>query len=155
MKAITLYQPWASLVAVHAKQFETRSWKTDYRGRIAIHAGKKDINDFVPWPSKFGLACALAFGNEDWKYTLPIGAVVATAELVGCYKIDSIQEMSCAPWETGYWKELMFHDVSELEILFGDWTPGRYAWELRDVIRLSEPIPAKGAQGLWTWEDKT
>ena len=34
----------------------------------------------------------------------------------------------------------------------GDWTPGRYAWELRNIKLLPEPIPAKGQQGLWNWE---
>lgn len=42
MKAITLWQPWASLIAIGAKKYETRSWKTNYRGPIAIHAAKKD-----------------------------------------------------------------------------------------------------------------
>ncbi len=40
MKALTLTQPWASLVAVGAKRIETRSWETNYRGTIAIHAAK-------------------------------------------------------------------------------------------------------------------
>jgi hypothetical protein len=42
MKAITIWQPWASLIAIGAKQYETRSWETKYRGPIAIHAAKKD-----------------------------------------------------------------------------------------------------------------
>lgn len=41
MKAISLWQPWASLVAVGAKKIETRSWATKYRGSLAIHATKK------------------------------------------------------------------------------------------------------------------
>ena len=40
MKALTLYQPWATLVAIGAKKIETRSWSTPYRGPLAIHAGK-------------------------------------------------------------------------------------------------------------------
>lgn len=40
MKAITLTQPWASLVACGAKKIETRSWRTHHRGWIAIHAAK-------------------------------------------------------------------------------------------------------------------
>ena len=38
MKAISLLQPWATLVSIGAKRVETRSWRTDYRGPIAIHA---------------------------------------------------------------------------------------------------------------------
>ena len=42
MKALTIMQPWASLIACGAKTIETRSWPTKYRGPIAIHAGMKD-----------------------------------------------------------------------------------------------------------------
>jgi len=41
LKAITILQPWASLIACGAKQIETRSWATKYRGQLAIHAGKQ------------------------------------------------------------------------------------------------------------------
>ncbi len=40
MKALSLTQPWASLVAIGAKNIETRSWSTGYRGWLAIHASK-------------------------------------------------------------------------------------------------------------------
>ena len=40
------------------------------------------------------------------------------------------------------------------EMLFGDWTPGRYAWELANVRLLPKPIRAKGAQRLWNWDEK-
>ncbi len=40
MKAITIWQPWASLIACGAKKYETRSWATNYRGPIAIHAAR-------------------------------------------------------------------------------------------------------------------
>ncbi len=46
MKAITIWQPWASLLACGAKQYETRSWATSYRGPIAIHAAKKNVLDY-------------------------------------------------------------------------------------------------------------
>ncbi|BFH70618.1 hypothetical protein J27TS7_57880 [Paenibacillus dendritiformis] len=38
------------------------------------------------------------------------------------------------------------------EYYFGDYTDGRYAWELTDVKQLPVPIPAKGQQGLWNWQ---
>ena len=44
VKAITIWQPWASLVAVGAKTMETRSWPTKYRGPIAIHAAQRPFN---------------------------------------------------------------------------------------------------------------
>ncbi len=47
MKAITIWQPWASLIACGAKKFETRSWATNYRGPIAIHVAKKDVRKII------------------------------------------------------------------------------------------------------------
>jgi activating signal cointegrator 1 len=41
VKAISLWQPWATLIALGEKKFETRSWLTNYRGQIAIHAAKR------------------------------------------------------------------------------------------------------------------
>lgn len=41
MKAISLWQPWASLIAAGVKSIETRGWPTNYRGQIAIHAAKR------------------------------------------------------------------------------------------------------------------
>lgn len=43
MKALSLWQPWATLIANGAKQIETRSWSTSYRGPILIHAAKRKV----------------------------------------------------------------------------------------------------------------
>ena len=131
MKAITIWQPWASLLACGAKRFETRSWATSYRGPIAIHAAKKDVFD------------ALSM--------IPVPTAVAT--LIGCHEIDRIREMSCAPQETGCWDcnhRGNWIDASAREVALGDWTPGRYAWELADV-KLIPPVRVGGKQGLWEW----
>ncbi|HWP50615.1 MAG TPA: 2-oxoglutarate dehydrogenase E1 [Clostridia bacterium] len=160
MKAITIWQPWASLWACQAKLFETRSWATSYRGPIAIHASalnpfsaiKPVPDDTVAEMRKALKEIGILTPSTDFR-VLPLGCVVATADLVGCWKIDSIQELSSAPWETGYWDDRMnWHDVSDQEIMFGDWTPGRYAWEITNVKMLDIPVPAKGKQGLWNWE---
>lgn len=139
MKAITIIQPWATLIAIGAKKYETRSWPTKHRGEIAIHAGKKIDHDACREPE---IRAALS----EWGYTennLPTGAVVATAQLVNCLK-------SVDTWTDGYELEgrrLIYSPEYE----FGDFTPGRYAWELADVRKLDETIPAKGQQGLWNW----
>ncbi len=160
MKALTVWQPWATLWAYRVKLLETRPWATAYRGPIAIHASMlnpfKAINS-VPNGTVVEMRKALKevgvlSQSTDFR-VLPLGCVIATAELVGCWKIDSIQELSSAPWETGYWDDQWrWYDVSEREIMFGDWTPGRYAWEIKNVNLLDKPIPAKGQQGLWNWE---
>lgn len=139
MKAITIIQPWATLIAIGAKQYETRSWPTKHRGEIAIHAGKKSDNEACKEPE---IRAAL----EWYGYTvdnLPTGAVVATAKLTNCLK-------SLDTWTDGY--ELEGNRlVYSPEYEFGDFTPGRYAWEMSDVKLLNEPISAKGQQRLWNW----
>ncbi len=146
MKAITILQPWASLIALGEKRFETRSWPTKHRGSLAIHAGKKvDRAACKMEPIKSTLA--------KHGYTadnLPTGAVVAVAELNECFQ--------------GYWdvlggvvlleseKRKTHFNTSDNEFHFGWYGRGRFAWELINVRRLSEPIPAKGMQRLWNWE---
>ena len=171
MKAITILQPWASLIAIGAKQYETRSWQTKYRGPIAIHAAKKN-------PCKMSTAGTEQFVNTANKYLclgwkmgwhwsmLPLGYVIATAELVNCWSI--VWHPGSNVDESKYVTIGAELDVSKkhkdfgrfimptvTEMIFGDWTPGRYAWELSNIRLLQEPIPAKGAQGLWNWTGET
>jgi hypothetical protein len=47
MKAISLWQTWATPVAIGAKRFETRDWSTKHRGPIAIYAAKKSDTRFA------------------------------------------------------------------------------------------------------------
>lgn len=92
MKALSLTQPWASLVAIGAKRIETRSWSTSYRGLVAIHASKRfpdeaclfAIQDLVTGPLM--RAGALPAGWAPWgkdnkpiDALLPLGAIVAVA----------------------------------------------------------------------------
>ncbi|ETT30703.1 hypothetical protein C161_27403 [Paenibacillus sp. FSL R5-192] len=137
MKAITIIQPWATLIAIGAKQYETRSWPTKHRGEIAIHAGKKIDTEACKEPE-------IRKALEEYGYmidNLPVGAVVATAQLTNCLK-------SVDTWTDGYVLEgnrLVYSPEYE----FGDFEPGRYAWEMSDVKMLMKPLPAKGQQGLW------
>lgn len=160
MKAITLTQPWATLVAIGAKHIETRSWATSYRGPLVIHAGK----GLGPVGGKTGLKGLVA--NEPFltalqawhpntvvrpDYWLPFGAIVATCELASIAEI-----MSDCLWTTRNGKLVKGGRMplpDEMERSFGDYTPfGRYAWMLTNVQPLPNPIPAKGALSLWEWE---
>lgn len=166
MKAITIWQPFASLKTCGAKQFETRSWATSYRGPIAIHAAQISVPhvlkqlfplgdwDYAPdheEKTKFlnAVGNAILMPMDE----LPLGAIIATGELIGCHEIvlhGGRGMPSNAPgWlETGHG----VYEPTDQELLFGDWTPGRYAWEIINVKMLPEPIPAKGKQGIWNWE---
>lgn len=134
MKAITIWQPWASLIAQGAKRFETRSWAPAHRGPIAIHAGTHWTRDIrflcltEPYQS-----CLFSAGIESLDQ-IPRGAVIATAELVECHRVESIRSR-----------------LSEQERTFGDYTNGRFAWELANVAVLDEPVRTSGAQQLWNW----
>jgi activating signal cointegrator 1 len=135
MKALTLTQPWAQLVAIGAKKIETRSWNTKYRGPLAIHAA-------LGFPST---AQERLFDLEFFKplrdagygtvASMPIGAIVATCELVNVVKVISAEEIPALP-----------------ERAFGDYSMGRYMWFLDHVEFLPEPISAKGALGLWDFD---
>ncbi|OPZ65919.1 MAG: ASCH domain protein [Firmicutes bacterium ADurb.Bin506] len=141
MKAITLWQPWATLIACGAKHYETRSWPTSYRGPIAIHAATKPapktFSTIIPYETSKAMFEHLMPLGIYFPADLPHGAIVATAELVNCVP-------------TGRKPGPGFQERQ-----FGDWTPGRYAWELANVKMLPKPIPAKGAQGLWDWNGPT
>jgi len=152
MKALTLWQPWASLLACGAKKYETRSWATKYRGPIAIHAAARHPN----WWKRdtygnHALETALVHLWGAWGWSsydeLPRGCIIATAELVGCHKIMESALLESYIIING--KRYFPHDD---EWLFGNWTPGRYAWEFANMTMLPEPIPAKGHQQLWNWE---
>jgi activating signal cointegrator 1 len=140
MKSITIIQPWATLIALGEKKYETRSWATKHRGPIAIHAGKK-IDKEACRESEIRKALEQHGYTED---NLPTGAVVSICELSNCLK-------SVDTWTDGY--ELEDRKlICSPEYEFGDFTPGRFAWELATVNQLPEPIPAKGQQCLWNRE---
>ncbi|WP_339193155.1 ASCH domain-containing protein [Paenibacillus sp. FSL W8-1287] len=143
MKAITIIQPWATLIALGEKQFETRSWATKHRGELAIHAGKKiDREACQTEPIRSTLArYGLTADN------LITGAVVAIVTLKDCLQ-------SVDTWTDGYVLENGSY-VYPPEYEFGDFTPGRYGWLLSNVRWLPDPFPAKGQQGLWNWEGLT
>lgn len=138
MRALTLWQPWASLIAWGLKQYETRSWRTDYRGPLAIHAGMTTAGfkavGYMPQIRR-----VLAERSTE-PHDLPRGAVLCIVQLEGCYPIT--------PEVAGEVEQMRGQD----EIAFGDWSDGRYAWRLRVLEQFDRPVRAKGNQGFWEWE---
>lgn len=130
MKAITLHQPWASLVAMGAKTIETRPYSSKYRGPLAIHASKKPIATDDPYYRSVLRSAGL---NLE---TLPRGAVVATCRLIDCEKITEAHT-PCYP-----------------EYAFSNYVAGWYAWRLSDARTLALPVPARGRRGVWNWFEK-
>ena len=129
MRGLTIHQPSANFIADGDKQYETRSWRTSYTGLIAIHASKN---------------------HEETEYSGialdgPFGAIVAVCRLKGCIPTETMLQV-----ESG---DLNLHPnwppITEAERYVGNWSPGRWAWALTDVVKLSQPVPLRGYQGLW------
>jgi hypothetical protein len=137
-RTISLWQPWATLVAIGAKHFETRSWapKMAQGSLLAIHAAKRPVNmdDFSDDAMTAVLDTLEEHGHEF--SALPHGAMLCVCRL-GEVRRTEVLGYCHAP------------DYPECE--FGDFSAGRYAWELNDVAQFAEPIPARGMQGLWWW----
>lgn len=134
--AISLWQPWASLIFTGDKKHETRAYvfPLKYAGeRIAIHAAKalpkeRDVN------LGLSLLCEREFGG-NWRSQVPRGAIIGTIRLTNTILIT---ERTCP-------------DIADK--LAGDWTPGRFAWAFEEPIKLRDPVPWKGKQG-WFFIDE-
>lgn len=137
MRTISLWQPWASLVAVGAKRIETRHWPapaTLVGQRIGIHAAK--TTSHLPICSEWPFS-----EHIDDPRALPLGAVVATAVLDRCRPITSEGAA-------------LLEERDRQEAAFGLYSPGRFAWVLRDVIALEGPVPFRGSQGFFDVPDQ-
>jgi hypothetical protein len=96
MRAISLWQPWASLIPLGAKKIETRSWSTKYRGPLLIHAAKRWTLDQEVLLSVWNFQSALGplvgkpmdLTAHSWpgvrKDNLPFGAIIGLVDLVDC-----------------------------------------------------------------------
>lgn len=145
VQAISLWQPYASLIAAKVKRFETRSWRAPGRlvgQRIAIHAAAR--RPTAAELDALGGIVAEVLGGY-WQRRIPYGAVVCTAAIAGCYQVTRWN--GPAP--------ILEHIGEIRDDGFGDYTPGRYCWELTDVDVCDPPVPAKGAQGFWNWDQNT
>lgn len=144
MRCITIRQPWATLIAIGAKRLETRSWRTNYRGELGIHAGKHMDRKACETEPIRSLLLAHGYSSTE---QLPVGAIVAVCRLNDCLSVLSNNGETA--WLGGGERRL---EAVGQEYRFGDFAPGRYAWELTELRPLLEPIPALGKQGLWNWD---
>ena len=135
IRCISLHEPWATLVTLGEKKIETRGWSTDYRGRLAIHAAKttKHLDEMHNAPFFVALTCHGITRPSQ----LPFGTLLCIVEL------DWIQPT-----------EIIRGKLSEKELAFGDYSDGRFAWGLRLTRVFDQPIPMKGHQRFWNWDEK-
>lgn len=128
MKALTIKEPWATLIIDGYKKYEFRSWKTNYRGKILIHAGMSEEKDML---KKF----------KDYNLNCSKGMIIGEALLTDCILVTKeFEEELLKIDKTVYGRES--HEM-------------KYAWELENVIKYDKPILIKGKLGLWNYEEET
>lgn len=126
LKAVSMWQPWASGVALLIKGIETRHWATSHRGELAIHAAKRweaEQRYFAEDERRLG---TIGFG-------LPFGAIIAVVDLTEIKR-----------------SEQLLGTISEQEERWGNYGPKRYGWLFANVRALPEPVACPGRQSLWT-----
>lgn len=135
MKALTVYQPWASLLVRGAKVFETRVWTTSYRGPLAIHSALSRAGEvaFEVEPLIRQKVGVKSFSD------LPFGCLLGLVELVNVHPVlhDTAPKGGA-------------HD----EDRFGDFSVGRFAWEVRRPRAFPTALPMRGARGLFDVTDE-
>ena len=125
MKALTIKEPWASLIINGYKEYEFRSWKTNYRGKILIHAGMSMDKDMIS-----------RFKDYDLKYMS--GCIIGEADLVDCILVDkefinNLREIN----------PIVYAQSNHIE---------NYAWKLENVRKYRKVVYTKGKLGLWNYE---
>ena len=137
MKALSLRQPWASLIADGRKTIETRSWMPNIgviheQPRIAIHATKTPVDKIA------------ANWFDRWE-ALPRGCVVCTARLVDVGEVGEILDNDLRNvWWYGpnQWRTVKADD-------YGSFDVGRVLFQLAEIRVVSPVVYVSGARKLW------
>lgn len=131
MRTLTLIQPWATLIILGEKQIETRCWSTNIRGKIAIHAGKKIDKK--------------AFNDPIYKEVFEKYGItpknIVTSAIIGFCEIDDVKPT-----------EELASIITEKERVFGDYSPERYGWILKNIEPIEPIRNVKGMLGFWNYD---
>lgn len=124
MKVLTIKQPWASLIINSYKKYEFRSWKTNYRGKILIHAGKSLEKDML---NRF----------KDYNLDIDLGYIIGEAYLEDCILVtkkfqDKLRKIDSVVYARSNREEM-------------------YAWKLTNIKKYKDKIPINGKLGLWNY----
>ena len=122
IKVLTIKNPWASLIVNNYKKYEFRSWKTNYRGKILIHAG-------------LGSDDTTIFSEYNLKYVK--GAIIGEADLVDCILVTESFDKQLKNMDS----KIYSHNHENL-----------YAWKLENIKKYDKPIYVKGKLGLWNYD---
>jgi hypothetical protein len=134
MKAISLIQPYATLIVLGYKRLETRSWQTKHRGNLAVHASKpawaRQVCETDPHIKAILQRHGMSFDGP----AMVRGAILGTVTVRDMHPIN----------------ERLIANLSPQEIACGDYSmPGRFAWDLFGAVPLAEPITCRGALSVW------
>lgn len=130
MKVLSLTEPWATLIKEKKKLVETRSWKTNYRGELYIHASATSI-------------------PKDWKEDKKFMSLVDNIPLNFSYIVCKCNLVDCIYMTKDYVENMKKNNHQEY--ICGEYEEGRYAWILEDIIPLENPIKAKGQLNIWNY----
>lgn len=125
MKALTIKEPWATLIISGYKKYEFRSWKTNYRGKILIHTSQVLEKD-------------MAERFKEYNLNYNCGYIIGEAEIVDCILVDKEFNENLRKINP-----LVYAISNHVE---------KFAWKLENIKKYDEPIPCKGKLGLWNYE---
>ena len=135
MKVLTIKQPWASLIAGGVKDIENRTWKTNYRGRILIHAGAQIFNpERVTLTDEQLELCQKAnkIGKLPNTDCLPYSAIIGEVDIVDCVLNHP-----------SIWADRFFRGDKPI-----------WNWELANPVLYDEPIlNVKGRLSFWEYKE--
>lgn len=149
VKALTVHQPWAGLIAAGCKTAECRSWPPPpslVGGDLAIHAAKRRA------AARDGALDALAALEARHRRALGLayGCVVAVVRRVEAWRVVYVGG-------SGWADDVKVRSLDGKTMRFvrpdgwGDWSPGVWLWTWEAVDRLDPVVPARGRQGVWDW----
>lgn len=127
MKALTISQPFATLIAQGEKWVENRSWPTGYRGPLAIHAGE-----------------GTQYLDREQLADYPTGQVIAVAQLVACVHLHAVQKRDPLPCD-----QLLMANIDPTALLAHEHAEGPWCWVFKEVRQLLRGVLCRGSQGLW------
>ena len=125
MRVLTIKNPWATLIVNNYKEYEFRSWKTKYRGKILIHSSQNLEKNML---DRF----------KDYNLNYINGAIIGEAILTDCILVD--EEFNT---ELRKLNPVVYGRSNHVE---------NYAWKLENIKMYDNPIYVKGKLGLWNYE---
>lgn len=158
LNVLTLTEPWASLVVDGQKDWETRYWPTRYRGPLLIQAAKGFPSEarLLCYEEPFKSALTRRPDLDDYRRSMlfydpveflfkTVGQILGVVELVDTARTEKVRQAL----------EAVGNPRALQEIRFGDYAPGRWAFRFENRRRFREPVPVRGALGIWGLTDPT